>query len=153
MLCPMHRRRLLLGLPVFGLAHGAYAQTPPASAALPVAASFSILGDMLHQIGGDRLALRVIVGPDTDAHGFQPRRSDAEALRGAALLVRNGLGFDAWVDRLARAATRNYDAYEQYLRGRSLLNMFVTHTINKQDLDDARSIVESLADQQSPEGR
>ncbi len=40
-------------------------------------------------------------------------------------------------DRLTKAATRNYDAYEQYLRGRSLLNMFVTHTINKQDLDDA----------------
>jgi serine/threonine-protein kinase len=40
-------------------------------------------------------------------------------------------------DRLARAATRNYDAYELYLRGRSLLNMFVTHTLNKLDLDEA----------------
>jgi len=71
---------------------------------LPVVASFTILGDMVRQVGGDRLALRVIAGPDTDAHVFQARPSDAEAIRGAAVLVRNGLGFDAWFDRLARAA-------------------------------------------------
>ncbi len=40
-------------------------------------------------------------------------------------------------DRLARAKTANYEAYEVYLRGRSLLNMFVTHTLHKQDLDEA----------------
>ncbi|MBY0329085.1 MAG: zinc ABC transporter substrate-binding protein [Acetobacteraceae bacterium] len=95
----MHRR-FLLALPVLGLApRPAAAQDRTA-----VVASFSILGDMVREIAGNRVALRVIAGPDTDAHSFQPRPSDAEALRGAAVLVRNGLGFDPWFDRLARAA-------------------------------------------------
>ncbi|MBD0275922.1 MAG: zinc ABC transporter substrate-binding protein, partial [Acetobacteraceae bacterium] len=46
---------------------------------LPVVASFSVLGDMVRQIAGDGVALRVLAGPDTDAHAFQPRPSDAEA--------------------------------------------------------------------------
>jgi zinc/manganese transport system substrate-binding protein len=69
-----------------------------------VVASFSILGDMVRQIAGERVSLRTIVGPNADAHGFQPRPSDAEAMRGAALAVRNGLGFDGWMDRMLRAA-------------------------------------------------
>lgn len=96
----MHRRSLFL-LPLVA-AGGASAQTP-----LTVVASFSILGDLVRQLGGDRIATRVIAGPDTDAHDFQPRPSDAEAMRGAGLLVHNGLGFDAWFDRLARTAGPN----------------------------------------------
>ncbi len=69
-----------------------------------VVASFSILADMTAQIGGDRVAIRTIAGPDVDAHGFQPRPSDVAALRDAGLVVRNGLGFDAWMDRLIRSA-------------------------------------------------
>jgi zinc/manganese transport system substrate-binding protein len=67
-------------------------------------ASFSILGDMVRQIAGDGMALRVLAGPDTDAHAFQPRPSDAEAVHGAAVVVRNGLGFEPWLDRLLRSA-------------------------------------------------
>ena len=79
------------------------AQAPPPL----VVASFSILGDMVRRIAGDgAVALRVLAGPDTDAHAFQPRPSDAEAVRGAALLVRNGLGFEPWLDRLLRSAGR-----------------------------------------------
>lgn len=69
-----------------------------------VVASFSILGDMVRQIAGDGAALRVLAGSDTDAHAFQPRPSDAEAVRGAAVVVRNGLGFEPWLDRLLRSA-------------------------------------------------
>ncbi|MBP0463517.1 zinc ABC transporter substrate-binding protein [Roseomonas sp. PWR1] len=94
----MHRRTLL-ALPILALPAIARAQ-----ARLPVVASFSILGDMVAKVGGDRIALRVIAGPDADAHGFQPRPSDAAALRDAALVVRNGLGFDGWMDRLVRSA-------------------------------------------------
>ncbi|UFN47863.1 zinc ABC transporter substrate-binding protein [Roseomonas sp. OT10] len=71
---------------------------------LPVVASFSILGDMVRQIGGDRVAVRVLVGPGQDAHAFQPRPSDAAALRDAAVVVRNGLGFEPWLDRLFRSS-------------------------------------------------
>jgi zinc/manganese transport system substrate-binding protein len=94
----MHRRPLL-ALPIT-IALPGWAAGQAAS----VVASFSILGDMVQQIAGDHLSLRVIAGPETDAHAFQPRPSDAEALRGAAVLVRNGLGFDPWFDRLTRSA-------------------------------------------------
>lgn len=92
-------RRSLLALPALLAARPVMAQ-----AALPVVASFSILGDMATQIGGERITLRVIVGPDTDAHGFQPRPSDVVAIREAKLVLRNGLGFDGWIDRLVGAA-------------------------------------------------
>lgn len=94
-------RRSLLALPALLATRAALAQSPDR---LPVVSSFSILGDMAGQIGGDRIALRVIAGPDVDAHGFQPRPSDVAALRDAAVVLRNGLGFDAWMDRLAGAA-------------------------------------------------
>lgn len=97
----MHRRALLaLSLATPFLGRAALAQAAP----LPVVASFSILGDMVKQVGGDRVAVRTIAGPDVDAHSFQPRPSDAEAVRQARLVVRNGLGFDTWLDRLVRSA-------------------------------------------------
>ncbi|OYW08496.1 MAG: metal ABC transporter substrate-binding protein, partial [Rhodospirillales bacterium 12-71-4] len=93
-------RRSLLALPALlpSLARAQTAQPPL------VVASFSILGGLVAQVAGDLVRLRVIAGPDVDAHGFAPRPSDAQALRGAALAVRNGLGFDAWIDRMLRAA-------------------------------------------------
>jgi zinc/manganese transport system substrate-binding protein len=93
------RRRSLLALPAL-LPLAARAQAAP----VPVVASFTILADMAREVGGDRVAVRAVAGPDVDAHHFQPRPSDAAALRGAALLIRNGLGFDGWVERMARAA-------------------------------------------------
>jgi zinc/manganese transport system substrate-binding protein len=94
-------RRALLALPA--LLPAAALRAQPA-ARLPVVASFSILGDMAATIGGTRIDLRTIAGADADAHGFQPRPSDAAALRGARLVIRNGLGFDGWIDRMLRAA-------------------------------------------------
>jgi zinc/manganese transport system substrate-binding protein len=106
------RRRSLLAIALLAppaLARPAAAQAAPLPAAaqaapLPVVASFSILADLCRQLGGDRVAVRAIVGPDADAHEFQPRPSDATALRGAALVVCNGLGFEPWLDRMLRAA-------------------------------------------------
>ncbi|MDI3513053.1 MAG: zinc/manganese transport system substrate-binding protein [Rhodocyclaceae bacterium] len=71
--------------------------------ALEVSTSFSILGDLVHQVGGERVKVRTLVGPDEDAHAFQPRPSDAREIGAAALVVVNGLGFDDWMVRLARA--------------------------------------------------
>ena len=96
------RRRSLLALPALLLPGLAAAQS--GAQAPSVVASFSILGDMVAQIAGDRVRLRTIAGPNVDAHSFSPRPSDAQALRGAALVVRNGLGFDGWMDRMTRAA-------------------------------------------------
>jgi zinc/manganese transport system substrate-binding protein len=92
-------RRTVLFAPSLLLIRPAQAQPR-----LSVVASFSILADMTRQIGGERIALRSIAGPDQDAHGFQPKPSDAAALTNAALVIRNGLGFEGWLDRMIRSS-------------------------------------------------
>ena len=92
-------RRVLLCSPALLLTKPAHAQQR-----LAVVASFSILADMTRQIGGERIAIRAIAGPDQDAHGFQPKPSDAAALTNAALVIRNGLGFEGWLDRMIRSS-------------------------------------------------
>jgi zinc/manganese transport system substrate-binding protein len=69
-----------------------------------VVATFSILGDLVNEVGSDRIELAVLVGPDTDAHTYQPRPTDARALASAQALVSNGLAYEGWIDRLAKAA-------------------------------------------------
>ena len=71
---------------------------------LRVVATFSIVGDLVREVGGDRLALSVLVGADIDAHTYQPKPSDVRVLPDAQVLVSNGLGFEGWIDRLAEAA-------------------------------------------------
>jgi zinc/manganese transport system substrate-binding protein len=67
-------------------------------------ASFSILGDMARQIGGDRVEVVTLVGPNGDAHVYQPTPTDAKHLSEAKVLVINGLGFEGWMSRLERSA-------------------------------------------------
>lgn len=99
----MRRRALLAAALSTPALRGAQAQAQ--ATALPATATFTILADFLREVAGRRpLALATLVGTDADAHDFQPRPSDAEKLRGAALLVRNGLGFDDWIGRLTGAA-------------------------------------------------
>ena len=97
----MHRRPLL-ALPALLLAGRAAAQAP---GPMPVVASFSILGDMTARIGGERIALRVIAGAGRGfprASSRSPRTSRRCATR--VVIIRNGLGFDGWMDRLVRSA-------------------------------------------------
>jgi zinc/manganese transport system substrate-binding protein len=71
---------------------------------LPVVASFSILGDLVQQIGGDRVSVTTLVGPNADAHGYQPKPNDAKAVAQARLIFVNGLGFDPWMQRLQKSS-------------------------------------------------
>ena len=81
---------------------------PPAGAEprapLPVVASFSILGDFLREVGGDAVRVSVLVGPDGDAHVYEPTPADARKVSEARLVFVNGLGFEGWLDRLVAAA-------------------------------------------------
>jgi zinc/manganese transport system substrate-binding protein len=98
----MLRRHLLATLPVVTALP---APLPVlAQARTKVVATFSILGDLVGEVGGDRIELAVLVGADTDAHTYQPRPTDARTLAAAQVLVSNGLGFEGWIDRLAKAA-------------------------------------------------
>jgi zinc/manganese transport system substrate-binding protein len=71
---------------------------------LPVVASFSILADFVRQIGGDKVAVKSLVGPNGDAHVFQPSPADAQSLAGAKLIVVNGFALEGWISRLIAAS-------------------------------------------------
>ena len=98
----MDRRSLLAALGMIPLAVPFAA--PFAAQPLRVVASFSILSDMTQQIGGAALSVQSLVGPDGDAHVYDPRPKDLRTLMQAGLLVRNGLGLEGWMDRLTDAA-------------------------------------------------
>lgn len=74
---------------------------------LNVVATFSIIGDFAAQVGGDRIALRVLVGPDSDAHVHESRPSDAIALAEADVILSNGLGYEGFMDRLITTSKTN----------------------------------------------
>jgi len=99
----MHRlsRRLFLA----ALATIAVTASPSwAADKIKVVTTFTILGDMLKNVGGERIALTALVGPDGDAHVYEPTPADARALAQADLVVVNGLGFEGWIDRLVKAS-------------------------------------------------
>ena len=79
----------------------ASAQTP---AKLPVVATFSILADFARNVGGERINVVALVGPDGDTHVYQPKPADAKELDAAQLIVVNGLGLEGWIDRLIKAS-------------------------------------------------
>ena len=93
---------------VAGLAFGFAAVTAPLGAfaqeKLPVVASFSILGDFARQVGGDRVSVTTLVGPDGDAHVYSPTPADAKAMAAARLVLVNGLHFEGWLPRLVKSS-------------------------------------------------
>jgi len=94
--------RLILFFLVLSL--GVVWGSPATAEPLKVVASFSILADISRQIGGDRLDVKALVGPNGDAHVYQPTPTDARTLAKADLVVMNGLGFEGWMERLVKAA-------------------------------------------------
>jgi zinc/manganese transport system substrate-binding protein len=96
----MLSRRVFVAALAASAAPPARAQSSP----LPVVASFSILGDFLRQAGGEAVDVSVIVGPDGDAHVYEPSPADVRELAGARLVFVNGLGFEGWMDRLIAAS-------------------------------------------------
>jgi zinc/manganese transport system substrate-binding protein len=71
---------------------------------LKVVATFSILADLVKNVGGDRVAVTALVGPNGDAHVYQPSPGDAKTLSDAKVVFANGLGFEGWMARLVKAS-------------------------------------------------
>lgn len=80
-------------------------QAPALPASVPVMATFSILADIVREVAGDTATLSTLVGADTDAHHFEPSPTQMSDIGRARLLVRNGLGFEGWMDRLVEAGS------------------------------------------------
>jgi len=98
----MISRRSLIGIAVLA---AALSSTPALAAnKLKVVASFSILADLVKNVGGDRVDVTTLVGPDGDAHVFSLSPADAKKVAAAKLVFVNGLGFEGWLDRLVKAS-------------------------------------------------
>jgi zinc/manganese transport system substrate-binding protein len=71
---------------------------------LKVVATFSILGDLVRNVGGKGVEVTTLVGPDSDAHVYSPTPADAKKVADAKLIVVNGLGFEGWLPRLVQSS-------------------------------------------------
>jgi len=92
-------------LPVV-LALATLCATPLAMAkTLDTVASFTVLADIVKQIGGDRVHVKSLVGPNGDPHSFEPTPQDSEALAKADVVFVSGLGLEGWMDRLISASS------------------------------------------------
>ncbi len=87
-------------------ATAAHTEAEPAAATaatgrkLKVVATFSILGDLVRNVGGDLIELTTLVPPGGDAHTFEPSPADGVALAAADVVFENGLQFEAWLPDL-----------------------------------------------------
>ncbi|MFT4465772.1 MAG: metal ABC transporter substrate-binding protein [Sodalis sp. (in: enterobacteria)] len=67
-------------------------------------ASFSVLADIVRQVGGEHVKVTELVGPDGDPHAFEPTPKDSQALAKADVVFVSGLGLECWIDRLVTAS-------------------------------------------------
>ncbi|WP_406706331.1 metal ABC transporter substrate-binding protein [Sodalis sp.] len=67
-------------------------------------ASFSVLADIVRQVGGEHVKVTELVGPDGDPHAFEPAPKDSQALAKADVVFVSGLGLEGWIDRLVTAS-------------------------------------------------
>jgi zinc/manganese transport system substrate-binding protein len=77
---------------------------PALAQPLKVVASISILADLVRQVGGEDVEVTTLVGPNGDAHMFEPGPGDVAKLAGAKLLVMNGLQLEGWMTRLVESS-------------------------------------------------
>lgn len=99
------RLLILIGLAVASAIFPASAQQEATK--LNVVATFSILGDFARNVGGDRVEVTTLVGPNGDVHVYTPTTADAEAIRKARLVIVNGLGLEGWLPRLVQSSGGN----------------------------------------------
>jgi zinc/manganese transport system substrate-binding protein len=71
---------------------------------IKVLATFSILGDFVKNVGGERVEVATLVGPNSDAHVYAPSPADAKKASEAKLVFINGLGLEGWITRLVKAS-------------------------------------------------
>ena len=91
-------------LPV-SLAVAALLSSPLAIAkTVDAVASFSILGDIVHEVGGEHVKVTTLVGPDGDPHSFEPSPKDSKAINASDVVFVSGLGLEGWIDRLVTAS-------------------------------------------------
>jgi zinc/manganese transport system substrate-binding protein len=76
----------------------------PAMNKLKIVSTFSILTDFIQQVGGDKVHITTIVGPNEDVHVYEPKPSDLEHIQHADMVIINDLGFETWISRLLKSS-------------------------------------------------
>ena len=80
----------------------------PARAAdrIPVAATFSVIADMLANVGGDHLDIKTIVGAGSDCELYQPTVADIATVAASRAIFINDLNeeFEPWLEPLLKQA-------------------------------------------------
>jgi zinc/manganese transport system substrate-binding protein len=71
---------------------------------IQIVASFSILGDFAKNVGGERVDVTTLVGPNSDVHVYTPAPADAKKIADAKLVIINGLGLEGWLPRLVQSS-------------------------------------------------
>jgi ABC-type Zn uptake system ZnuABC Zn-binding protein ZnuA len=71
---------------------------------LKVVATYSILGDLVKNVAGDEVEVVTLVGPDGDAHTFEPTPKDGIAIADADVIFENGVGFETWLDKMVASS-------------------------------------------------
>ena len=92
----------LFGIVLFALS--LLVTSASAAAKLKIVASFSILGDMVQEVAGKHADVTTMVGPDGDAHTFEPSHADAKKIADADIIFTNGLGLEPWMEPLTKSA-------------------------------------------------
>lgn len=77
---------------------------PVSAAELKAVASFTVLADIVAQVGGNHVTVTSLVSPDGDPHEFEPSPKDAKNLKAADVVFVSGLGLEGWMDRLISAS-------------------------------------------------
>jgi zinc/manganese transport system substrate-binding protein/manganese/iron transport system substrate-binding protein len=67
------------------------------AAGLRVVATTTVVGDLVAQVGGDRVDVVTLLKPGVDAHDYEPSPADIEAIANAQLVVENGVGLESWL--------------------------------------------------------
>ena len=89
------RKVTLLGLLMMGLG-----MTPAHADKIKAIATISIIGDVVKNVAGDAVNLVVLVGPNGDAHEYEPVPADSVNLAHADIIFENGLHLEHWLDKL-----------------------------------------------------
>lgn len=96
-------KRLMMLSPMAAIVLSAFASLAQAKP-LEAVASFTVIADMVSNVGGDRVHVSSLIGPNGDPHVYEPTPRDAQALKSADLTFVSGLHLEGWMDRLIKAS-------------------------------------------------
>lgn len=98
-------RPLLLSALIFSTAQFSTAEP------LKITTTTEMIGDLARTIGGDAVAVTALMGPGVDPHLYKASQGDLERLRGADLILHNGLHLEGKMSDIFSKLSRSMSVY------------------------------------------